>query len=78
MAGSQFVIQVVDTETGKVVEWAPGMAIERRLITDLGLRVAAKKFSLFRNPRQIATAAQEALVELLQDLKTEVHPGRLP
>jgi hypothetical protein len=75
---SQFVIQVVDTETGDVVQWAPGMAVERKLIADLGARVAAKKFNLFRNPAQIAKAAQEALIELLHDLKSDVHPGPKP
>ncbi len=84
MAASQFVIQVVDTETGKVVEWAPGMAVERQLLTDLGTLVAAKiatqKVGLFVRASTVTTlvaaAAQEALKELLRNLKSDVHPGR--
>lgn len=32
---SKFVIQVVEVETGQVVQWAPGMAVERQLVEDL-------------------------------------------
>jgi len=69
---SQYVIQVVDTESGKVAEWAPGMAIERQLLADLGARVAAKGVGIGRTTAHVIQDVQTALVELLYDLKSDV------
>lgn len=72
---SQFVIQVVDKDTGLVVEWAPGMACERQLVTELGGRVVAKGVGYFKSAKQVQAAVTEALRELLFALKSDV-PSR--
>lgn len=73
---SQYVIQVVDTETGKVVQWAPGMAVERQLVSDLCGRVQGKGVGFMKREAQVIAAVRSALTELLFDLKSDVNPGR--
>lgn len=73
---SQYVIQVVDTESGKVAEWAPGMAVERQLVDDLCGRVQAKNVGFMTREAQVVAAVRSALTELLFALKSDVNPGR--
>lgn len=69
---SDYVIQVVDTRTGLVAEWAPGLKVERQLITDLSTRVASKGVGIGRTTKHVVQDVQTALIELLHELKSEV------
>lgn len=69
---SAYVIQVVEKETGRVVEWAPGQKVEREFVTDLCNRVAAKGVGIFRTTDHVTQDVHDALHELLFELKSEV------
>ncbi len=69
---SDYVIQVVHKETGRVVEWAPGLQVERQLVIDLCNRVAAKGVGVFRTTAHVVADVRVALQELLYELKSEV------
>lgn len=69
---SEYVIQVVEKKTGAVVEWAPGMAVERQLIEDLCGRVASKGVGIGRTTTHVVADVHAAMVELLYALKSEV------
>lgn len=69
---SDYVIQVVEKKTGAVVEWAPGMAVERQLITDLCGRVASKGVGIGKTTAHVVADIHAALTELLHALKSEV------
>ena len=69
---SDYVIQVVNTKTGKVVEWAPGMVVERQLVVDLCNRVAAKGVGMARSTAHVVADVKAALEELLFEMKSEV------
>lgn len=71
---SDYIIQVVQRSTGQVVEWAPGQAVERDLVTELGSRVAAKGVGIARSTDHVVADVQAALKELLFDLKSDVPP----
>ena len=69
---SEYLIQVVHKSTGKVVEWAPGLAVEKQLVDELGNRVRAKGVGILKTTEQVVTAVKSALDELLYDLKSLV------
>ena len=69
---SEYVIQVVHEKMGKVVEWAPGLAVERQFITDLCNRVAAKGVGVGRTTAHVVADVKAALEELLHEMKSEV------
>ena len=69
---SQFVIRVVDLTTNEVVQWAPGMAVERQLVEDLCARVLSKGVGIFRTEAHVIADVRAAITELLHALKSEV------
>jgi hypothetical protein len=71
---SDYRICVRSVSTGLEVEWAPGLAVERQLVTDLCDRVAAKGVGMGRTTVHVVADVRAALEELLHDLKAEVTP----
>lgn len=69
---SEFVMQIIHRQTGKVVSWAPGLDVEVELIDNLIERVRAKRVGWFRSEAKVVSAVQDALNELLYDLKRQV------
>lgn len=69
---SEFLIQVVHKEDGKVVAWQPGREIELSLIEELRERVRLKGVGLGRTSTHVLNDVVEALQELLHDLKAKV------
>lgn len=72
---STFIIQVIDKHTGNVVEWAPGLAVERQLVEDLCNRVASKGVGILRTTAHVVDDVKTSLEELLFELKSDV-PAR--
>lgn len=69
---SRFIIQVVEKDGQRVVEWAPGLAVERQLVTDLCNRVAAKGVGVLRTTAHVVEDVRTSLEELLFELKSDV------
>jgi hypothetical protein len=69
---SNYLIQVVHRETGKVVSWAPGLDVEKQLVSELVDRVRAKGVGILRTTEHVARDVHAALEELLYDLKSRV------
>ena len=69
---SQYLIQVVHKESGKVVRWAPGLEIEKQFEDELLDRVKAKGVGVGRSTTHVLADVQTALQELLHDLKKQV------
>ena len=72
---SNYKIQVVYARSGAVVEWAPGQQVEKDLGTELIARVKVKKVGLMKTEAHVLEAVQQALHELLYELKDSVTPG---
>jgi len=70
---SDFLIQVVHRETGRVVAWAPGMDVEKDFIRELGDRVAAKGVGMGRTTEHVVADVKEACAEMLYELKAMVR-----
>ncbi len=66
---SSFKLQIASVDTGKVVEWAPGLAAETELIDNLCARVQVKGIGIFRTEAHVLADIREATEELLHDLK---------
>ncbi len=71
---SKYVIQVASKKTGKVYEWAPGLAAERELEDEICNRVAAKGVGIVRTTAHVIADVRAAIEELLHDLKLDVRP----
>ena len=70
---SEYVIQVIHKATNKVVHsWAPGLAVEKELISELLDRVKAKGVGIARTEYHVLADVKEAIEELLHDLKSRV------
>ena len=74
---SAYVIQVWERAAGKtpakVVEFEPGLAVEKALITELITRTQAKGVGVFRTEAHVLTDVRDAFEELLYDLKSRVR-----
>jgi len=53
---SKFLIQVVEKKTGEVVQWAPGLGLERQFEDEVCRRVGAKLGLIESRPRQVDAA----------------------
>jgi len=81
---SKFLIQVVEKDTGKVVQWAPGFPVERQLSDELCARVAKlitdEGVGIFKTQAKVVgtvqDAVQVALKAILYELKADVVMGR--
>ena len=72
---SRYMIQIVDTTTGQVVNsWHPGLAVEKDLITELVSRVGAKGVGIGRTTVHVQQDVADALGELMLDLKKQINP----
>lgn len=71
-SNSDFVIQVLHLPTGEIVEWAPGLKVEREFIAEIVNRVGAKKVGVGRTVKTVQSAVKDALIELFWDLKRQV------
>lgn len=69
---SEYLIQVVHKDTGKVIAWAPGLEAEKEFVTELCGRVGRKPVGLLRTVKQVEVAVKEAVEEMLYDLKSRV------
>lgn len=69
---SDFLIQIVHRNDGKIVAWAPGLEVEKQLISELLSRVKLKGVGLMRTEAHVLADVRVALEELLYDLKRQV------
>lgn len=69
---SEYLIQVLHKSTGKVVQWEPGLSVEKALVTELIGRVRTKGVGVFRTENHVIHDVREALEELLYELKSKV------
>lgn len=69
---SEYRLQIVQRDTGKVVEWAPGLAAEVELVENFCARLKAKGVGLGTSEAHVLADARAAFGELLHDLKAQI------
>lgn len=69
---SDYLIQVVHKDTGKVVSWAPGLEVEKQFESELLDRVKAKGVGVARTEAHVLADVLSALQEMLRDLKSRI------
>lgn len=69
---SEFLIQIVHKDTGKVIDWSPGLLAEKEFVEELCTRVSQKDIGITKTKAQVKAAVQESVKELLYDLKSKV------
>ena len=67
-------MQIVDTTTGDVVEYEPGLSVEINFVYDCVQRALSKGVGLFRGKKHVAKDLQAAIEETIFELKSKVKP----
>ncbi len=70
---SAYLVQIVEADHGKVIEFAPGLAVERDIETELVNRVLAKGVGVAKTSAKVGVAVRDAFRELMHDLKAQVR-----
>ena len=70
---SDYRLQIIHINTGRVVSWAPGRLAETDVIEDLLARVKAKGVGLGRSEASVIGRIREAFGEMLYELKSKVR-----
>lgn len=71
---SRFKMQILDSITGDLVEWEPGLRIESEFITDCVSRILAKGVGMFRTSDHVGKDISNGIEEAILDLKRKVNP----
>lgn len=71
---SRYVMQIVDRSTGEVVQFEPGLVVERMFVDDCVKAAHRKKIGFFRRADVVADRVREAIEETIFELKTRVRP----
>lgn len=69
---SHFRMQIVDTRTGDVVEWEPGLKVETDFIEDIIVRTRLRGVGLFKTTQHVENDLRVALDEAIFDLKRKI------
>ena len=69
---SDYLVQIVHRETGKVAEWAPGLRVETEFVENVCERVRQKGVGFVRTEAHVIADVRQAIRELLHDLKAQV------
>lgn len=67
-------MQIVDTRSGKVVEFEPGLSVEVNFIDDCVTRVIAKGVGFGRTQAHVEKDIRAAIEEVIHALKVKVKP----
>lgn len=67
-------MQILDTLTGELVEWEPGLRIESEFVTDCVARILAKGVGFFRSSEHVGADISAGIEEAILGLKAKVQP----
>lgn len=71
---SSFKMQIVDTRTGQVVEFEPGLSVEVNFIDDCVNRILAKGVGFWRTEKHVSQDIRDGIEQAIQFLKVKVRP----
>lgn len=69
---SQFLLQIVDRNSGKVIKMEPGGPVEREIVADLTKRILDKPIGVFSTKTQVARIVEDCFNELILELKKQI------
>ena len=70
---SDFRLQIVHADDGRIATWRPGIHIETDLIEDLCIRLQKRGVGWFTSEAKVLTAVREELAGLIFELKAKVR-----
>lgn len=71
---SDFRMQIIHNQDGRVMAWAPGTHVEVDLVEALARRLQLRGVGIFKTEEQVLTAVREEFAALLYELKALVRP----
>lgn len=74
---SRYLMQIVDRDTGDVVQFEPGTAIERDFVSDIVRKTSAKGVGLGRTTSHVVGDVRAAIEEAIFELKAQVARRRV-
>lgn len=69
---SEYRLQVLHVPSGQVVQWAPGLLIEKDLVDEVCRRVAAKGVGFGKTEAHVLADVKAAVEELFFQIKVDV------
>lgn len=70
---SRFKMQIVDTVTGRVVEWEPGLSTEINFVEDCISRIVERGVGFGRTSKHVAKDIEDGITEAIFNLKKKVR-----
>lgn len=69
---SQFLLAIIERDSGQVLSWEPGAPLEADLAAALSDKMLARPVGIATTRAQVAQQAAEALREIIRELKQRV------
>lgn len=69
---SQFLLQIVERNSGKVVALEPGGPVEVELVAELAKRLQEKRVGIFTTRAQVAKVVEDTLKDMIYELKKKI------
>jgi len=71
---SRFLMQIVDRETGDVVQWEPGLRVEQDFVDACVQRILSLGVGLGRTAKHVETDVRNGIEQAIFQLKARVKP----
>lgn len=71
---SRYLMQVVDRQTGEIVQFEPGQVVETDFVTDCVAQVVRLGVGLGRTSDHVAADVRQGIEEAILALKLKVRP----
>lgn len=69
---SQFLLQIIHRDTGKIVTLEPGGPVEVQLVTELSKKLLDKRVGVFTTRAQVAKVVEDCLKDIIYSLKKQI------
>ena len=71
---SRFVLQILDKQTGTVVQYDPGSPVETEMIHNIADAAVRRGVGVFRGSGHVRQDIVDAIGEVLLNLKSRIRP----
>lgn len=69
---SQFLLQIIERNSGKIVTLEPGGPVEVELVAELAKRLQEKRVGIFTTRAQVAKVVEDTLKDMIYELKRKI------
>jgi hypothetical protein len=71
---SKYLMQVLDRKTGEVVQFEPGLSVEREFVDDCVAKIVSLGVGFFRTSAHVEQDVRDGIEQVIHELKAKVRP----